>query len=171
MSHSGRGGRMSWHWKHRLTYVCSASLHCNESVYVYACVCRCEIMWETVKHKQARTPSEAEYRASPSAPPPPPPSFSHPLWFFFLFSSSVAPLPYCGKRSSHFHSSCIHSFPPLSFVCTPKQGIFRVRWEQRWEKKKSKTQLGWSTSQVDVCVIGVMWKPEPTSLRLYANVP
>lgn len=64
-----RMGGMSWHWKHRLTYVCSASLHCNESVYVYECVCRCEILWETVKNKQARTPSEAEYRASPSTPP------------------------------------------------------------------------------------------------------
>lgn len=129
----------------------------------------CVPVWNNVGDSKKTSKRGLPQKQNTGHPPPPSPC-SQPLWFF-LFSSSVTPLPYCSKRSSHFHSSRIHSFPPLSFVCTPKQAIFRVRWEQRWETKKSKTQLGWSTSQVDVCVIGVMWKPEPTAFRLYANVP
>lgn len=110
------GKKMSWHWKHPHMHVCSASWHCDKRVYVCECVSQCEIMWETVKKEQARTPSEAEYRASPCSPP---------YALAFLTSSLILPLFIFSRsasllRQTHFHSSRIHSFPPLSFVWTPK---------------------------------------------------
>lgn len=69
LSRSGWEGRMSWHGKHPHTHVCSASWHCNESVYVYECVCRCEIMWETLKKRASEDSLRSRIPGIPLRPP------------------------------------------------------------------------------------------------------
>lgn len=105
--------------------------------------------------KRARTPFRSRIPGIPLIPPP------FLVSFLILFSSPLALLPYCGKRSAHFHSSSIHSFLPPSFVCSPKPGT-RGSAGKSVRMKRSKTQVGGSTSQVDVCLIGVVWKREQT---------